>query len=151
MHTLRLPRPDDLQALLGLYAQLNPHDRPATPERSRAVLDEILASSHFELVVAEHAGDVIGTCYLNVVPNLSRGGAPYGVLENVVVTQALRGRGIGQAMVGFALARAWQRGCYKVMLQTGSRRESTHHFYRACRFSAGEKFAFVARPATDAP
>ena len=39
---------------------------------------------------------------------------------------------------------AWAAGCYKVMLQTGSTRESTHAFYRACGFSGTDKHAYVA-------
>ncbi len=135
---VRRARPDDLAALLGLYRQLQPDDIDADPALSQAVFDTILASPHFELIVAELSGAVVATCYLNVIPNLSRQLSPYAVLENVVTEQALRGRGIGQAVVGHALHQAWQRGCYKVMLLTGSRQESTHQFYRQCGFSSGE-------------
>jgi hypothetical protein len=41
---------------------------------------------------------------------------------------------------------ATDAGCYKVMLMTGSRRESTHAFYRACGFDPGEKTAYVIKP-----
>ena len=41
---------------------------------------------------------------------------------------------------------AWKEGCYKAMLQTGSKQESTHAFYRACGFRADEKTGYVARP-----
>ena len=41
---------------------------------------------------------------------------------------------------------AWAAGCYKVMLMTSSRRESTHAFYRACGFSDTVKTAYLARP-----
>ena len=143
---VRTARPEDLPPLLALYRQLNPGDPPVEAALAQAVFRDILASPHFELFVAELAGEVVGTCYLNVVPNLSRGLSPYAVLENVVVDQRWRGRGIGQAVVRHALGRAWQLGCYKVMLQTGSRRESTHEFYRKCGFSSGDKFAFVAKP-----
>jgi GNAT superfamily N-acetyltransferase len=148
---LRLATHDDLPALVALYAELHPADEPAPPERLAAVLQEIVASRHFELALAEQGGRAVGTCYLNVVPNLSRGAAPYGVIENVVVTQAVRGTGVGKAVVRFALARAWARGCYKVMLQTGSRSPATHGFYRACGFSQTEKLAFLARPEPSPP
>ncbi len=143
---VRNATPEDLPLLLALYLQLNPDDPPVDAVLAQAVLHGILASSHFELFVAELAGEVVGTCYLNIVPNLSRGLSPYAVLENVVVEQRARGRGIGQAVVRHALDRAWQRGCYKVMLMTGSRKESTHGFYRSCGFLSGDKFAFVAKP-----
>lgn len=83
------------------------------PNQIEAVSKEILSSKHFELIVAECDGNLVGTCYLNLIPNLSRVGRPYAVIENVVVTSNLRSRGIGKALLKYALARAWERGCYK--------------------------------------
>ncbi len=148
---LRAAGANDLPALLALYQQLHPQDAPMDVPHARATFESILGNPLLELMVAEAEGVVVATCYLNVIPNLSRGLAPYAVLENVVTEQRLRGQGIGKAMVAHALARAWQRGCYKVMLQTGSQRESTHQFYRACGFSSSEKFAFVARHPAPSP
>lgn len=145
---MRLATGDDLDALIALHAELLGEDAGASPERLAQVLhDDILPSRWFELVVAQAVGRVVATCYLNVVPNLSRGARPYAVIENVVVTRALRGRGVGQALLRFTLERAWARGCYKAMLQTGSRSEATLGFYRRCGFSQTEKQAFMARPA----
>jgi GNAT superfamily N-acetyltransferase len=89
---------------------------------------------------------VQSTCYLNLIPNISRGASPYGIIENVVTEETLRGQGFGKAIIGHALRFAWDRRCYKVMLQTGSKRHSTHNFYKACGFSGDDKFGFVARP-----
>lgn len=145
---IRFGASEDLPFLVALYEQLNPGDPQAPHERLAAVLLEILSSPHFDLVVAELNGEIVGTCYLNVIPNLTRGASPYAVVENVVVTREFRDRGIGKAVVRFALARAWERGCYKAMLQTGSKSEAKHNFYRSCGFSQTEKVAFVARPHT---
>ncbi len=41
---------------------------------------------------------------------------------------------------------AWDAGCYKAMLMTGSRTPGTHAFYRACGFSPDAKTAYLARP-----
>jgi hypothetical protein len=41
---------------------------------------------------------------------------------------------------------AWRPGCYKVLLQTGSRDPRVHRFHEACDFSASAKTGFVARP-----
>ena len=135
----------DLDALLALYAQLNPGDAPIARERATAILERILASELLAIVVATQDDAVVATCYLNVIPNLTRGGASYTVIENVVVDAARRGTGLGQAVVRFALAEAWRRGCYKALLQTGSRDPRVHRFYEACGFSASEKTGFVAR------
>ncbi len=146
VHHLRHAGPDDLDALLALYAQLNPDDPPPQRERLAAILADIVASKHFAIVVATRDDALVATCYLNVIPNLTRDGASYAVIENVVVDAALRGGGLGRQVVRFALDEAWRRGCYKALLQTGSRDPRVHRFYEACGFSASDKIGFVARP-----
>lgn len=112
----------------------------------RSGFDRILASEAFRLSVLEVDGDVVATTYLNLVPNLTRGSRPYAVVENVVVEESRRGTGLGQQIMAGTLQAAWDAGCYKVMLMTGSKRESTHAFYRACGFRDDVKQAFQARP-----
>lgn len=41
---------------------------------------------------------------------------------------------------------AWAAGCSKAMLMAGSKRPSTHGFYRSSGFSADEKTGYIARP-----
>jgi len=57
-----------------------------------------------------------------------------------------RGAGLGKRVIAGTLSAAWDAGCYKVMLSTGSRNPATHGFYRACGFSGDDKTAYVARP-----
>lgn len=42
------------------------------------------------LFVLEADGRVVATAHLNVMPNLTRSGSPYAVIENVVVEETLR-------------------------------------------------------------
>ncbi|GIF78604.1 acetyltransferase [Asanoa siamensis] len=137
----RAARLDDLDAILALYRQLHPQDPPSqdAPARFR----QILASPGLHLFVLEAAGAVVATTYLNVIPNLTRSAAPYAVVENVVVDAAHRGTGLGRQIMAGTLRAAWDAGCYKVMLMTGSRDPGTHAFYRACGFSGDIKTAYV--------
>jgi GNAT superfamily N-acetyltransferase len=91
--------------------------------------------------------ELVSTCALAVIPNLTRGCRPYGVIENVVTHASHRRRGYGTALLRAALARAWREGCYKVMLMTGRKDDETFHFYRSAGFDSDEKQAFVAMPA----
>ena len=93
------------------------------------------------LMVLDFDGQLAATAYLNVIPNLTRSASPYAVIENVVVDEPLRGTGIGKQIMAATLQIAWDAGCYKAMLLTGSRRASTHAFYRACGFASDEKAA----------
>tara|TARA_Y100001933_G_scaffold112984_3_gene113106 strand:- start:63 stop:542 length:480 start_codon:yes stop_codon:yes gene_type:complete len=135
----------DFDALMRLYRQLQPSDPVPADGGARAVFAAIVESDALRLYLLEDGdGRVSASCYLNVIPNLTRGARPYAVIENVITDEARRGRGLGRAVIGHALDAAWAAGCYKVMLQTGSTQESTHAFYRACGFSGTDKHAYVA-------
>ena len=134
----------DLDALIALYTQLNADNAPAPRERLAEILSAIVASSAFAVIVGTRDGHVVATCYLNVIPNLTRGGASYAVIENVVVDASLRGTGLGRQVMQSALDEAWARGCYKALLQTGSPDPRVARFYETCGFSGTDKKGFVA-------
>jgi GNAT superfamily N-acetyltransferase len=81
-----------------------------------------------------------------VIPNLTRSASPYAIIENVVVEESLRGSGLGKEIMEGTLRAAWEAGCYKAMLMTGTRNPATHSFYRASGFSSDDKTAYLARP-----
>lgn len=110
------------------------------------MFEEILGREGLDLLVLHLDGSIVGSTYLNIVPNLSRGGRPYAVIENVVIAENRRGEGLGRRLMAATLDRAWAAGCYKAMLQTGSRNPDTHAFYRACGFADDAKTAYLARP-----
>jgi N-acetylglutamate synthase-like GNAT family acetyltransferase len=141
---IRVAEERDFDGIMNLLRQLNPRDPVITDGRDKAVFAKILNNPNLRLIVMEEQNQIVSTCYLNIIPNLTRNAAPYAVLENVVTDERFRKRGIGKATIQFALNYAWNAGCYKVMLLTG--RESTHPFYKSCGFVAGEKFAFIAKP-----
>lgn len=137
----------DFVRIMDLYRQLQPSDPILSDGTDRAAFDEILRSPWLSLFVLEDHGRIQSSCYLNVIPNITRAARPYAIIENVITDSAARRKGYGKRVVTHALEAAWAAGCYKVMLQTGSKREATHAFYRACGFSGDAKQAFVARRA----
>jgi GNAT superfamily N-acetyltransferase len=146
MTLFREAGPDDFDAILRLYRQLNPTD-PVLQDGSDALaFKRILDTPGLHLFVLEVDGDIVATTYLNVIPNLTRSAAPYAVIENVVVDEDQRGTGLGKRIMADTLRAAWDAGCYKAMLQTGSRNPATHAFYKACGFRADAKTAYLARP-----
>ncbi|MEU1646208.1 N-acetyltransferase family protein [Micromonospora zamorensis] len=142
----RAARPDDLAQIIRLYRQLNPDDPVLDDDFGAAVFRQILGSPGLHLFVLELDGAVVASTYLNVIPNLSRSASPYAVIENVVVEESRRGTGLGRQIMADTLQAAWDAGCYKAMLMTGSRNPATHGFYRACGFSPDVKTAYLARP-----
>ena len=63
--------------------------------------------------------------------------------ENVVTAAVLRGMGYGGWVLRHAVERAWELGCYKVMLMTGRRDERVHRFYEKAGFRRDLKQGFA--------
>ena len=129
--------------MLDLYAGYNrpPDPKPATKD-IQAIFDAIAATGH--LTVADIGGNIIGTYAMYICPNLARGGRPFGVIENVIVSAAWRREGAGRALMLHAQDSARAAGCYKLMLCTGQGRPGNLRFYEACGF-VGDKIGYQVR------
>jgi GNAT superfamily N-acetyltransferase len=125
---------DDLEAVLALLAQLHP-SRPEVPSvtDAGATWSRMLAYPDRTVFVAELHGDVCGTADLLLVANLTRDARPWSIVENVVVDEAVRGRGIGRVLMDVVVDAARAAGAYKVQLMSANGRES-HAFYEALGF-----------------
>jgi len=144
---IRVAQDSDLEPLLVLYQQLHLADEPL-PEADivRGTWGEILSDPKMQCFIADLNGEVVASCVLVVVPNLTRGARPYGLIENVVTHASYRHQGIGTTLLRHALRAAWSQNCYKVMLLTGSKRDEVHQFYEQAGFIKGDKTGFIARP-----
>lgn len=140
---IRLIRPEELPQLLALYRHLHPEGWLEDGPRAATVWEAISATPWYRIVVAEEGGELVSSCTLLLVPNLTHGGRPYGLIENVVTRPDCRNRGLATACLDFARALAAEQGCYKLMLMTGSKRESTLDFYRKAGYRSDQKTAFV--------
>lgn len=131
---IRKVLPSDLSQLLDLYPHLDPVNAGFPlhlAEKRLAALMSVDGSAIFIGLVEE---TIVCSCTLIVIPNLTREGAPYALIENVVTHASYRGRGFGKAILRVAVDAAWEANCYKVMLMTGSKRPSTLAFYEAAGF-----------------
>jgi N-acetylglutamate synthase-like GNAT family acetyltransferase len=68
---------------------------------------------------------------------------PFGVIENVVVTEAMRGHGLGRLLLEYMEQLAIAHDCTKLMLLSSTLRDATHAFFRRNGFSGDSKLAFV--------
>ncbi|MBP7701039.1 MAG: GNAT family N-acetyltransferase [Phenylobacterium sp.] len=142
---IRPATPEDLAGVLALYRQLNPGDPVLDVAGAAPAWAAVLGSGLTTPFVVEIAGRLVSSCTLAIVPNLSRGARPYGVIENVVTDEGHRRSGLGRAVLEAALDKAWAADCYKVLLATGSRRESTLRFYEGVGFTRDAKTYFEIR------
>jgi GNAT superfamily N-acetyltransferase len=137
----------ELDDLLNLYGHMHEEDDPL-PERPlvEAVWRDIQAGSRHSCLGVFVEGKLVSACTLSVIPNLSRGCRPYGLVENVVTHRAFRNKGYGSQVVKYALKLAWRENCYKVMLLTGRKDEKVYRFYESLGFERNAKQAFLAKP-----
>lgn len=142
---LRPARHGDVPALVGLIAadQLG-----ATRDGVRDAADLAAYTAAFEaidadpahiLVVAELAGEIVGTMQLSFLPGLARRGALRAQIEAVRVADSSRGSGLGAGMIGWAIDEARRRGCRLVQLTTDKSRLDAHRFYQRLGFVASHE------------
>ncbi|MEN6472612.1 MAG: GNAT family N-acetyltransferase [Syntrophaceae bacterium] len=137
----------ELNDLLGLYRHLHAKDDPRPPSVEVESLWHAIGKNHdLKYFGAFVEGSLVSSCTLAIVPNLTRGCRPYGVIENVVTHAGFRRRGYGRAVLQHALAWAWKKNCYKVMLLTSRKDKGTQAFYASAGFDGGAKQAFLAKP-----
>lgn len=95
------------------------------------------------LIVCEVDGKIVASCVCVVIPNLTRNVRPYAFVENVVTHRDNRKKGYTTACLNYARQIAEANHCYKMMLLTGSKEESTLNFYRNAGYNSSDKTAFI--------
>ncbi len=132
---LRRATAADLPAIVGLLA-----DDPISRSRGDAggsenlpALEKAFAAIDSDpaqqlLVVAGPSGDLVATMQLTVIPGLARAGASRLQIEAVRVRTDMRARGIGGAMIGWALDAAPALGAGLVQLTSDAARVDAHRF-----------------------
>ena len=125
----------ELPALLHLYAGLGMDSGAVLPlAEAERIFARMARYPSYHIYVAVVGGEVLGTLALLIMDNLAHCGAPSGILEDMVVAEAARGRGIGEALVRFAMDRCRDGGCYKLALTSNQHRDGAHRFYERLGF-----------------
>jgi len=138
---------EELHDLLALYKHLHATDDPLpSHERLAAIWDSIMENPSNNYFIIEVDGKLVSSCVLTIIPNLTRGARPYGLVENVVTHASYRKRGLANMLLKRALQFAWDQRCYKVLLLTGHKDEETLRFYEGASFKPCIKTGFIASP-----
>ena len=123
-----------------LATLLSEMDGPARPADAAAIvglqatLEAMASYPSFRAYLVLEQGVAVGSFSLLIFSSLSHGGARQALLDAVVVSAARRGAGVGQAMIGYALALARAAGCYKLGLSSNLVRQDAHRFYERLGF-----------------
>src|SRR3984893_13675599 len=148
MPNAKLAQAADLASLLELYRLAEVSSSAEPIERAEQIWLEMLSHNVVEVFVSTVEAQIVATCMLITAPNLLRGGRRHGFLENVVTHPEFRGQGHGRAVVDAALAAAWTKDCYHVLLQSGRKDPRVHRFYQRCGFEPGLRVGYVVRRPT---
>ncbi|HJC22391.1 MAG TPA: GNAT family N-acetyltransferase [Candidatus Eisenbergiella merdavium] len=140
---IREIREADFDGLMRLYSQLHHDPIPERNETVNHLWSKILGDSDHHIIVAEEGGKILSSCVCVIVPNLTHGQRPYALIENVITDEAHRGKGLATQCLHYAREIAVRENCYKLMLLTGSKKESTLNFYRKAGYNSEEKTAFI--------
>ena len=144
---IRQAAPADVSALIELYAQF-PSEPLQQPNQDIAHWQQKLArlecDDNYHVLVCEIEGVIVSTVMLIMIENFTHNLTPLAVIENVVTLPEHRKRGYASALLQHAIKLAKDSGCYKIMLMTGSKQQSTLDFYRKNGFT-DDKTAFQIR------
>ena len=108
---------------------------PQTEHGYGSYLGSQLRNPDIVILVAEDAGEAVGYTFAGVegYDYMSLRG-PAGVLYDIVVDPAHRGRGIGRALLDATLAELKARGAPRVVLSTAERNEPAQRLFARAGF-----------------
>ena len=133
----------DLDELLNLYLFLHEKNIPENSEHLENTWKTIIEDKNHHIIVNEIDGKILSSCVCVIIPNLTRDVRPYAFIENVVTNEEYRGKGYATECLDYAKEIAIKNNCYKMMLLTGTKKESTLNFYKNAGYNSEDKTAFI--------
>jgi len=107
---------DLLRQLMTSATSESPVNRPAGKDTFRAMMDREELGTVF---LAEEDGAALGLVTLSY-PTAIRCGGIYGSIEEFIVAERARGKGVGGALLEAAIARATEMGCSELIVSRPS-------------------------------
>ena len=106
----------------------------------RADYKDAMRGSDFRYYLTLKGSDeIIGTVCIGQVM--------FGSVKSCVLSYKIdkdyRGKGYATSCLNYARELAQKENCYKIMLLTGSKEESTLNFYRRAGYNSNDKTAFI--------
>ena len=130
------------EALAAAVARLVPQLSPTREPAGIVELDELVSTPGTSLLVARDGESVLGMLTL-IVYRVPTGMRAW--IHDVVVDEAARGRGVGEALTREALQQAAEAGAISVELTTRQQRETANRLYRRLGFEQRETNVYVWR------
>ena len=132
--TITEAKPNDLSIMLELYLELHPDDPRVDSSIAAESWARILATPNRVVLLAWHGAHAIGSLEYTICDNLTRSARPYVLIENVVVAERFRRRGLASSMIKEVRERTACLNAYKMQLAVDL--AGPVGFYEACGFKA---------------
>lgn len=133
----------ELKELLKLYQQLHNNTMPEMAEELLTLWKRIMEDKDHHIIVGIEESKIVSSCVLVIVPNLTHNQQPYALVENVITDEEYRNKGYATLLLNYARELAKKDNCYKIMLMTGSKKDSTLNFYERAGYNRVDKTAFI--------
>lgn len=130
---------EDLANIIALFASdsIGGHGDTTHPDAFAdylAAFERITATPNETLYAAVLDGEVVGTFQTTILTTLVGRGSSNMMIEAVQTRHDMRGRGIGEAMMRFAIEEARRLSLSKVQLTSNRDRTDAHRFYERVGF-----------------
>ena len=124
---------EDIEELIELYKKLAPFENSVV--ESIEIYKEMLKDEQYLILTAKDEGKVIGSVLGICCKSTATGGRPFLVIEDVIVDENVRGKGIGRKLIGAIELFGKEKHCaYGILVSSGFRKEA-HNFYESLGFT----------------
>ena len=123
--TVRAPEAGDMEALADLMTQLGYETRTSEMEMR---METIMANKEYATFVAVSEGKVCGMIGTRISYSFEHN-SPGGAIVALIVSEKMRGRGVGEALVKTAENDLAQKNIQRLAVYTHFRRTRAHEFY----------------------
>ena len=118
---------EEIPELLELYKELV--DFENTVKTSQEVYNQILKDDNYLLLTAKENDEIIGSVLGVCCNGLAVFGQPFMVVEDVIVKEEYRGKGVGKKLFNELEKFAEEKNCsYSILVSSGPRKNA-HAFY----------------------
>jgi GNAT superfamily N-acetyltransferase len=137
----------DVDAMAALLEQLFSIEADFTidPEKQRRGLAALLDRGDACLLVCEHGGEIVGMCSVQLLISTAEGGK-VGLLEDMVIAEPWRGRGLGAALLAAAEDWSSKQGLTRLQLLADATNGPALDFYRRMGWSGTRLVALRKMP-----
>ena len=131
--------------LVAAFERLVPQLTDSHPPPGRQALVDLVASESSRLLIARYpdeTGSIVGALCL-VIYRVPTG--PRATVEDVIVDDDARGRGIGEALMQRAISIARTAGAASLALTSNPRRAAANRLYQRLGFSKRDTNAYILK------